>query len=388
MAKQTVNLGVIPDGVGGDDVRTGFTKVNDNFTELYTVAPQAEAEAGTAQTVRAWTAQRVRDGANAAFKQFGYGGQNPNNNTLNCDDLLAGSRNSWVDPFTESTAVSLNLPALGGSSSAPRLWHVECFGRGTNRLVQEATEVYGSGTTRGRTFTRVKHDAIWYPWVEVLRTGAYGLGQQSKAGLPATQLGWDALFSMNVVSINSSGPFVSYLGISQNTAHILNDDGSGIILYAELYHTSNTTKNPDGTIKASSPVINLYTDHHDLHNEAQFGATPTVTRLSKGVYEVTGTLGLRSDGWYLDTPTDRNGNKYFNVEWSQNVTPVAADGIVDEYRDDIVVTIETFERVWNKETGMFDNGSPIDINELQDRFVQLRFNEIKVEHEELVDGHP
>lgn len=153
----------------------------------------------------------------------------------------------------------------------------------------------------------------------------------------------------------------------------------------KLYHTGNTTLNPDGTLKASSPVINLYSDHHDLHNESQFGATPVVTRKSKGVYKITGTLGLRSEGWYLDTPSDRNGNKYFNVEWTQNITPTAVDGIVDEYRDDIVVTIETFERVWNKETGMFDNGAPIDINDLQDRFVQLRFNEIKVEHEELDD---
>lgn len=97
---------------------------------------------------------------------------------------------------------------------------------------------------------------------------------------------------------------------------------------------------------------------------------------------------VRSEGWYLDTPSDRNGNKYFNIEWTQNITPYAEDGVVDEYRDDIVVTIETFERVWNKDTGLFENGTPIDINELQDRFVQLRFNEIKVEHEELGDDHP
>ena len=99
------------------------------------------------------------------------------------------------------------------------------------------------------------------------------------------------------------------------------------------------------------------------------------------MYEITGTLGLRSEGWYLDTPSDRNGNKYFNIEWTQNITPDAVDGVVDEYRDDIVVTIETFERVWNKDTGMFNNGNPIDINDLQNRFVQLRFNEIKVEQE-------
>lgn len=152
-----------------------------------------------------------------------------------------------------------------------------------------------------------------------------------------------------------------------------------------LYSTTNTTKNPDGTLKASSPVINLYTDKHDLLNEEQFVAAPIVVRKSKGVYEITGALGLRSEGWYLDTPSDRNGNKYFNIEWTQNITPEAVDGVVDEYRDDIVVTIETFERVWNKETGMFDNGEPIDINDSQDRFVQLRFNELRIEHEELDD---
>ena len=49
------------------------------------------------------------------------------------------------------------------------------------------------------------------------------------------------------------------------------------------------------------------------------------------------------------------------------------------------MTIETFERVWNKDTGLFENGAPMDINELQDRFCSVAFNEIKVEHEELDD---
>lgn len=153
-------------------------------------------------------------------------------------------------------------------------------------------------------------------------------------------------------------------------------------VWAEIFHTSNTATDSNGFIKNASPIIKLHSDRIESTNEEQFGATPTFARKSKGVYEIKGTLGLRSEGWYLDTPSDRNGNKYFNVEWTQNITPTAVDGIVDEYRNDIVVTIETFERVWNKETGMFDNGAPIDINELQDRFVQLRFNEIKIEDED------
>ena len=35
MAKKTINLGVTPDGEGGDDIRSAFTKTNENFSELY-----------------------------------------------------------------------------------------------------------------------------------------------------------------------------------------------------------------------------------------------------------------------------------------------------------------------------------------------------------------
>lgn len=35
MAKQDINLGTAPSGLDGDDARTAFTKVNENFTELY-----------------------------------------------------------------------------------------------------------------------------------------------------------------------------------------------------------------------------------------------------------------------------------------------------------------------------------------------------------------
>lgn len=35
MAKKTINLGVVPDGVGGDTYRTAMQKAIDNFDELY-----------------------------------------------------------------------------------------------------------------------------------------------------------------------------------------------------------------------------------------------------------------------------------------------------------------------------------------------------------------
>ena len=184
---------------------------------------------------------------------------------------------------------------------------------------------------------------------------------------------------------SSYSPYASQIMFNTTIKKVKFRIGSskGWLSWSEFLHTANTIVDSNGFIKSASPILNLYTDKIEINNEDEFGATPVMQRLEKGVYEIKNTLGLRlDDGWYIETPNDRNGNKYFNIEWAQNIIPDAVVGVVDEYRDDIVVTIETFERVWNKDTGLFENGDPIDINDLQDRFVQLRFNEIKVEQEQ------
>lgn len=38
MAQQIINVGTAPDAGDGDDLRTAFTKVNENFTEVYDIA--------------------------------------------------------------------------------------------------------------------------------------------------------------------------------------------------------------------------------------------------------------------------------------------------------------------------------------------------------------
>ncbi len=91
MARQEIPLGDAPSGVGGDNAREAFTRVNQMTAELYgrveslegdkvgtsdprlsdarewtaATVPQAEAEAGTGTTRRAWTAQRVWQAAAA-----------------------------------------------------------------------------------------------------------------------------------------------------------------------------------------------------------------------------------------------------------------------------------------------------------------------------------
>ncbi|WP_207788885.1 phage tail protein, partial [Enterobacter hormaechei] len=77
-----------------------------------------------------------------------------------------------------------------------------------------------------------------------------------------------------------------------------------------LYGTANTTRASDGTLKAASPVVAIFSDGSYRTNDESEGCT--VTRLATGQYLVEGCQGLNSDAAWggidggFDIPTDRN----------------------------------------------------------------------------------
>ncbi|WP_426723774.1 phage tail protein [Enterobacter cloacae complex sp. 302F9] len=92
--------------------------------------------------------------------------------------------------------------------------------------------------------------------------------------------------------------------------------------WVEFYSTGNTTKASDGTLKAASPVarivqsqeVNQRTDVADdgftwcgcgTANAEAEGVS--ISRLDIGVYELTGSAGLASEGWQLLPPMDPGG---------------------------------------------------------------------------------
>ena len=92
--------------------------------------------------------------------------------------------------------------------------------------------------------------------------------------------------------------------------------------WRELYHTANTTKASDGTLKAASPVARIVASADTcLRSDiAEDGFTwcgcgaanaeaegITISRLDVGVYVLTGSAGLASEGWQLLPPTDPGG---------------------------------------------------------------------------------
>ncbi|HDR2472736.1 TPA: phage tail protein [Enterobacter soli] len=92
--------------------------------------------------------------------------------------------------------------------------------------------------------------------------------------------------------------------------------------YHEGYTTGNTTKASDGTLKAASPVARIVKSQEESQrtdidsdgfnwcgcgtaNEEAEGIN--ISRLDVGVYVLTGSAGLASEGWQLLPPMDPGG---------------------------------------------------------------------------------
>lgn len=92
--------------------------------------------------------------------------------------------------------------------------------------------------------------------------------------------------------------------------------------WATHYHTNNTTKASDGTLKAASPVARIVNSQADNQRKDvdEEGFTwcgcgtanaeaegINISRLDTGVYVLTGSTGLASSGWQLLPPMDPGG---------------------------------------------------------------------------------
>ncbi|WP_338568697.1 hypothetical protein V6L78_19700 [Pseudomonas canadensis] len=78
---------------------------------------------------------------------------------------------------TEAQCVAANYPALGGAGTESRRWFIDTDLVDGASARQTATENLGAGaaTRKGRTFTRVL-DTSWQPWIEIAKSGDFGLG--------------------------------------------------------------------------------------------------------------------------------------------------------------------------------------------------------------------
>ncbi|MNM08018.1 hypothetical protein D3C81_295640 [compost metagenome] len=136
--------------------------------------------------------------------------------------------------------------------------------------------------------------------------------------------------------------------------------------WVELYHTGNTTRGSGGALSAASPIVRIadvsLTERRDLQEQAfepagVWGVANDeargveVVRLDVGVYQVSGSLGLASEGWRTQDPCSPDGGRALGVTTS-------------EQTEDGVVTIRLFKQRWTlSEDGEMvpGLGAPMDV---------------------------
>ena len=226
---------------------------------------------------------------------------------------------------------------------------------------------------------------------DVLAPGSFGVGSKN---LPVISDIWDKSKGTrfcNVTPATSGGPGMYGSGIRLSDRNIGNGSTpaaqqsfaalilSGKIIqfmsmadgndsgWMQIYHTGNTTRASDGTLKAASPIVQLFGDGSCQLNDESEGCT--VTRQAIGKYLIEGCMGLNADAAWggidggFDIPKDRNGQALVWLDYEVN-----ADGSV---------LVKTFHREYptapsfarNVLKGVAD-GEPVDIP--ADQFVSVR----------------
>ncbi|QXZ31450.1 phage tail protein [Enterobacter hormaechei] len=185
--------------------------------------------------------------------------------------------------------------------------------------------------------------------------GMYGSGIRlsdrniGSGSTPAAQQSFAALIL--------SGKIIQFMSMSDG-----NDSG-----WMQIYHTGNTTRASDGTLKAASPIVQLFGDGSCQLNDESEGCA--VTRLGIGEYLIEGCTGLNADAAWggidggFDIPTDRNKQPLIWLDYKVN-----SDGSV---------LVKTYHRIHpsapefarNELAGLAD-GDPVDIP--SDQFVSVR----------------
>ena len=219
----------------------------------------------------------------------------------------------------------------------------------------------------------------------VMTVGAFGLGSTALTPtISDNRLGFGAYTSQML--LGGIGNNASLLSLPFNSAttyqliiptilvraprlylRVLNTDAQYNGQICEVYTTTNTTKAADGTLKAASPVIQVFHNGSAQTNEESEGCT--VTRTGMGEYLIKGCMGLNSDAAWggidggFDIPKDRNGQPLVWLDYD-----VLEDG---------AILMKTFHRAYpdspafarNEKKG-YVNGDPIDIP--SDQFVSVR----------------
>ena len=266
MAIQTVKTGAAVNDGTGDDARTAFTKINQNFSNTTHAASRLVGTAtGNVMEVGAFGLGRtgLPPSIDTDFNLLTKTAFHTINDSLNGP---VGKTNDWF-----------NLIVMGHSSIAPLY----------------VTQIACNFVNKNRIYIRTCFNDIWTAWYE-------------------------------------------------------------------FKTTLNTQADPNGFIKAASPIVSLYADKIELNDEAAQQKI-TFEKLGVGNYLVKGSTGFAQEGWYIEMPKDANGNVLVAVVYEQ--------------LDNNDISVKTYDYMLNKKGRIVpDLETPLDFPET--RWIDIRLQEL------------
>ena len=173
---------------------------------------------------------------------------------------------------------------------------------------------------------------------QLMEVGAFGLGAVDRQKIVSlAALSRSGFYHTDAATMEQSGGALSYHAIynmiSSSAAMRLicpfNSPDIKIQIFSggwgaaySILHTGNSVKDANGFWKGASPVVRVgFYGDEDGFTSCGDGACNSeangaqVARHAVGVYRIVGSGGFASDGWYIETPQDANGNKLRFVEY-------------------------------------------------------------------------